>query len=409
MAYQALDESSVIDYLLGIEEIRNYFGGDDLEAEEIGDGNLNYVYIIRSVPHPEKSLIVKQAVPYLRCVGEEYPLSKERMTYEIRSLQRYNDLAGEHVPTVHYADEGMSLVAMDHLKDHIIMRKGMMAGVRYFKFAEHISTFLAETLFKTSSLSLSSDEKRKMIDEFNANTELCKLTEDFVFTFPYMAHDTNQILPEMMEEARRLWGDFEFKEKVLELKYLFMNRTDALLHGDLHTGSIMLNQEQTYVIDSEFAFFGPFGFDVGALLANLAMSYISHFERSEDGAYRQWVLDTTEAFLTLFLQKFRELWETQAPEENALLHPGYLPEEEEARFRERFLRNLLRESVGFAGCKMARRQLGIAGVEDIRGIEDLDARVRSEKRALALAKRFVKEYDKIESVADVMQMIGEVE
>ena len=151
MAYRALDEKSIIDYLLEVPEIRAFFGTDNLVAEEVGDGNLNYVYIVASEKDPEKSLIVKQAVPYLRCVGEEYPLSKDRMSYEIRSLQRYNDLAGAYVPTVHFADEEMSLVAMDHLNDHVIMRKGMIDANKYFKFADHISSFLADTLFKTSS------------------------------------------------------------------------------------------------------------------------------------------------------------------------------------------------------------------------------------------------------------------
>jgi thiamine kinase-like enzyme len=41
----------------------------------------------------------------------------------------------------------------------------------------------------------------------------------------------------------------------------------ALLHGDLHTGSIMCTETTTFVIDHEFAFYGPMGFDVGAFLA----------------------------------------------------------------------------------------------------------------------------------------------
>ncbi len=50
----------------------------------------------------------------------------------------------------------------------------------------------------------------------------------------------------------------------------------ALIHGDLHTGSIMVNEQDTKVIDPEFAFYGPMGFDVGTLLANLLLNLCSH-------------------------------------------------------------------------------------------------------------------------------------
>ena len=62
-----------------------------------------------------------------------------------------------------------------------------------------------------------------------------------------------------------LQQDSQLKVAVAEMKYAFMNHSEALLHGDLHIGSIMANNEETYVIDPEFAFFGPIGFDVGAV------------------------------------------------------------------------------------------------------------------------------------------------
>lgn len=80
---------------------------------------------------------------------------------------------------------------MQFLDDHIIMRQGMLDGITYPKFSEHISSFLAQNLFKTSSLYLDSTNKRKFIDRFNSNTELCKLIEDFVFTFAFMENETN--------------------------------------------------------------------------------------------------------------------------------------------------------------------------------------------------------------------------
>lgn len=128
MDYKKLDKTSVIEYLSNIKKIMAYFGSDDLVAQEIGDGNLNYVYKISSVQNPQKALIAKQAVPYLRCVGEEFPLGRERMTYEIRALQKFYNILPSFIPNLYHTSEDMSLVVMEYLGNHVIMRKGLMEG-----------------------------------------------------------------------------------------------------------------------------------------------------------------------------------------------------------------------------------------------------------------------------------------
>ena len=230
MAYKALDIDTVCDYLSGIEEVQRYFGGEAIEASEIGDGNLNFVYLVRSVSDPSKAVIAKQAVPYLRIAGEGFPLSRERMTYEIRALRTFKELSSDYVPEIYYTSEAMSLLVMEYLGEHVIFRTGLLEGKQYVHFAEHISSYMAETLFHTSSLSLSSTEKRVLMDRFSANTELCKLTEDFVFTFPYMEHETNDNENTVDNPlAEMIFADMAFKERVLELKYKFMTQADALL------------------------------------------------------------------------------------------------------------------------------------------------------------------------------------
>lgn len=57
--------------------------------------------------------------------------------------------------------------------------------------------------------------------------------------------------------------------------YRFCERAQALIHGDLHTGSVMVTQDSTQVIDPEFAFYGPMGFDIGAFLGNLILAFFA--------------------------------------------------------------------------------------------------------------------------------------
>ena len=402
MSYRILTIDTVKAYILNLPEIKEYLEEGQITIDEIGDGNVNFVYIVKNVDR-DKSLIVKQAVPYLRIAGESFPLSRERMNYEIRALRFYEKLVPTLVPKIYYADEMMSLVIMENLSEHIIMRKGLIETIYYPNFAEHISTFLAQTLFFSSSLYLDSTEKRALVDRFNHNTELCKLTEDFVFTAPFMEDETNDINPDLYKEAKSFFSESEFKKNVLKLKYIFMTQNDALLHGDLHTGSIMLNVKETYVIDPEFAFVGPFAFDIGALIANMINAYISHFYRSEDTEYQAWILESIREIYRQFEAKFLELW-SQYPN-SALLKEGFIEEKELDLYKTGFMKNIFSQSVGFAGCKIARRVFGIAGVEDIRGIEDREKRKKAELMALKIGKDLILGYETIDDVERLIKII----
>ena len=402
MSYTILNASNLEAYLFSLPKIKAFFDADSLIIDEIGDGNLNFVFLVTSSSNASKQLIIKQAVPYLRCVGESYPLSKERMTYEIRSLERFSELSS-HIPKIYHSDEEMSVLIMEYLSIHIIMRKGMIDGIKYPKFAEHISSFLANTLFKTSSLYLSGSDKRTLISQFIANSELCKLTEDFVFTAPFMEDETNAELPELSDVSERIANDVELKIKILQLKYKFMNQSDALLHGDLHTGSIMINQDETYVIDSEFAFVGPMGFDVGALIANLVMSWVSHTLQDNDSRYSDLILETINSVWQRFSEKFLTLW--NEAEESALLTKGFANNEILKAYQEQYMQTLLQESIGFAGCKIIRRQFGIAGVEDIRGIQDNVLREKANRLAVSIGERFIKQYHTVKTTDDILKLV----
>ena len=108
----------------------------------------------------------------------------------------------------------------------------------------------------------------------------------------------------------------ELHVAISRLKLKFMSQPEALIHGDLHTGSIMVTERETRVIDPEFAFYGPMGFDVGAVIANLLMAYFASagHERSpgERRAFEAWLLETIEKVWTEFARKFLELWRTDA-------------------------------------------------------------------------------------------------
>lgn len=191
----------------------------------------------------------------------------------------------------------------------------------------------------------------------------------------------------------------EFKKAVLGLKYKFMTQNDALLHGDLHTGSIMVNENKSYVIDPEFAFVGAFGFDIGAFIGNMIMSYNSH----SDTHYKEWILETIMSFYKEFEKKFLALWSKVG--ESALLVDRFIDREYLDIYKREFLHNIFQESLGFAGCKMARRMFGIAGVADIRDISDEDQKQKAIEKTLTIATYMVKNYTKIKNIEEVIEVI----
>ena len=67
----------------------------------------------------------------------------------------------------------------------------------------------------------------------------------------------------------------------------FCERAQALVHGDLHTGSVMVTKDSTQVIDPEFAFYGPMGFDVGAFIGNLILAYFAQDGHADKGSDRK--------------------------------------------------------------------------------------------------------------------------
>jgi len=379
-------------YVGAIAGLRERLGGDPASwrVEEVGDGNLNLVFKVYGT---KTGVAVKQALPYVRLVGEGWPLPLSRAHYEHMALSEQARLTGRLVPEILHYDEAQALIVMELLEPHIIMRRGMIQGRDYPGFAEAISTFMANTLYFTSDLALTAAAKKAMIAAFAGNTALCKITEDLIFTDPYRVAQLNRwTSPELDAYAAQWREDGDLKIAVSRLKLKFLSNAEAMLHGDLHTGSIMLTGSDIRVIDPEFAFMGPMGFDTGAIIANFLLSYFSqdgHEERpGARDAYRDWILATTEEIWTLFNRKFIALW-AEHPTGDAYpidLFRGPLGAARLAAERNAYMGRLWTDTLGFAAAKMIRRILGLAHNIDLDWIKDQKLRARCEARALLLAR-----------------------
>src|SRR5256885_14122941 len=135
--YRILHEAALRDYLAGLPDLKAQLGGEPSSwtIGEVGDGNLNLVFIVKGA---RGGVAVKQALPYVRLVGESWPLPLSRAHYEYLALAKQAQLAPNLVPALLHHNDAMALTVMELLEPHIIMRKGLIAGTQYPRFAAEI-------------------------------------------------------------------------------------------------------------------------------------------------------------------------------------------------------------------------------------------------------------------------------
>ncbi|XP_057782953.1 methylthioribose kinase 1 [Salvia miltiorrhiza] len=415
IGFQPLDEKLLVEYMKATPSLAARLGNhfDKLEIKEVGDGNLNFVYIVSG---PSGSIVIKQALPYIRCIGESWPMTKERAYFEASVLQEHGRLCPNHVPEVYHFDRTMCLIGMRYIEPpHIILRKGLIAGMEYPLLADHISEYMARTLFYTSLLYQTTTDHKSAVAKFCGNVELCRLTEQVVFSDPYKVSEYNRwTTPYLDADAEAVREDNILKLEVAELKSNFCERAQALLHGDLHTGSIMVTPDSTQVIDPEFGFYGPMGYDIGAFIGNLILAYFSqdgHEEKEEDRkSYKKWILKTILDTWNLFHTKFTALWDKHKDGSgDAYLPAIYNNPELQLLVKQKYMDNLFHDALGFGAAKMIRRIVGVAHVEDFESIKEAGKRAECERKALNFAKTLLKERRNFHKINEVVSAIEDLD
>ena len=392
MSYFQLNIGNLVTFLALLPEMQEQFSSfDNLEVTEITDGNMNYAFVVNNLDAPSESVFCKQSPPYIKVMGEDWPLTRERMTAELRALSFQAKVSPHTAPTIYYQSEALSVLVMQNLQDHNILRNELIKGHYFANLADDMASYLAATLFFSSDFGLPSEQKKALMAR-SANIDMCMISEDFIFTYPFEHHEMNNYNPALSQASiDMIQKDPEVRANVAQMKHCFATCKQVLLHGDLHTGSIMLNQEHTYVIDAEFAFSGPMGFDIGALLANFYLSYFSHAHKNNDASqkYCKWLLQQIELIWTGFEIKFVQHWAEYDKSSNKPFMGKDLSGDSHSTYRQVFLRQLFHDTLGFAACKIIRRILGVAKVADLMQFEDEILRAKLETQALTFAKEIL--------------------
>ena len=380
--YDFLTAENIAAYLASHPEISSVIdAGSIVDLKEVGDGNLNLVFIVKD--KQGKGIVLKQSLPYVRLVGPSWPMSPDRARIEYETTMIHSVAAKHLVPEIYFYDPERYIIAMEDLSDHKVWRTALNLGEQHFGAAEAIGEYIARVLFATSIFGAGAEAHYKGIARA-INPELCLITEDLVFTEPYFPADRNSYLPENKVDAEAIINDKQMALEIGQLKYKFMTSAEALLHGDLHTGSVMVKSDasgkaiSTRAFDSEFSFYGPIGFDIGACFANfyIALARATALGRTTHADY---ISALPEELWRAFEKNFRTLWPSRV---------------DKRVFSDQLLEELLAQwkvdAIGFAAAKMVRRIVGLAKTSDIETL-DPDLRIGAARGVLRAAQLAVRE------------------
>ncbi len=404
--YKALTVESLPQRLSNINEVVSRVGTDAAQwnVAEVGDGNLNLVFIVSG---DTGTVIVKQALPYVRLVGDSWPLPLYRAYYEHEALVRQQTRDPGRVPDIYFFNREQALIVMEFLQPHTILRGKLIRGEQVRGVDDTLGKFCARTAFRGSELAMKSADKKADVALFAGNVDIPAITEALVFTDPYFNAEMNHHTPGLDALVEEMRSNVALKQHVQAMLSRFASNTETMVHGDLHSGSIMCTDNESRVIDPEFVQYGPMGFDLGMLTANYLMAYFSQpGHRTGDALknYQQWILGVIENTVASFNAEFTHLWNN---ERNGMLYPKALFEDQghsSADACASVLSHIWSDAVTICGIEMHRRTLSLAHNADFEEIEDTAVRAPLEARNIRMGMELILNAGNIESAKDITEM-----
>ncbi|PTY41074.1 S-methyl-5-thioribose kinase [Brachyspira hampsonii] len=351
------------DVLLYVKNKLKYFSQDDnIICKEIGDGNINYVY---RISNGKDSIILKQAGVHTRSNSSGRILDINRNSREADILSFYGSILPDLAPKIISIDRVMNLFVMEDLKSFLVLRDALMKGHIYHHLQEQITDFLVETTLSTADFFTDPFAKKENVIKYT-NKELCKISEELVFREPFFNVLKENVFSESLNKfvEDNLYNNKQLQLEAAKLKYEFMNNPQALIHGDLHTGSIFVNEDYIKVMDCEFAFYGPIGYDLGTIIANFIFSYVYHLYVTKDKNYTSFLFNVIDNTLKLFKDKFISKFLNECTDISA----------QNDYFVEYYLLEVLKTGFGICGLELLRRTTGCARVKEIESVSDDDIR-----------------------------------
>lgn len=409
--YIDLDKQSVIEY---VRSKTAFFAPDAVlhsyefgEGEEDGDGFINFVY--RVWEEGGKSVIVKQAKDRYRRFGEnlDTPFVQERNVTEALLMKIKHEIVPDYIPEIYYIDrENHAYICEDAGTDLKILRYETMKGKTYKNVGARLGEFTARCNFYTSEIYLEPDKHQELEAAF-INTDQRKIFQTGLFLkdesavqLKEGAESTEEEDPIRTAMGELSWNNRAFRIEMLKLRHVHMKKPECLVHGDLHTSNVLLNDDRMKIIDAEYSYMGPLSGDSGYLLGSMLYEYIRWFylpEYGEEkcGEMRMYALEMMHDYLSSYLENYKACWDADARS----TYRAY------GEYRDYVCDTWFHEVMGFAGCQIFSRVGKQVPLDDLETIPNMADQYEACRIALLLSDYLIMNREDINSPDDFVERI----
>lgn len=332
-------------------------------AEDDGDGYVNYIFRVHTT---QGNYVLKQGLELARVSGESLALYRNQLEYDNMRI-RYA-ITPEYVPKPYFCDVENNLFVMEDVSHLQVSRFQFNKNVMFEEYGKLCGDCMARSEFYTSEYYLSREEYRKLQQRFE-NTPLRKIMEDGMFLDRFWTEVDGTLGKGFEEFAAQITYDDRYVTELHKLRRKYISHADALIHADMHTSNIFSSDHEIKVIDMEFSFMGPFGYDLGYLAGNLISQYAAAafkpFAAEEDRRnYKAYLLATLKSLYQTYFTTFTECWNKDVKER-------YIGQD---GLRRSIFDEILEDSVGYASMVNWFRAASLIEYPDFDVIESVEDR-----------------------------------
>lgn len=377
-------------------QITPLFGNADSNA----DGLVNFIFKVKTT---RGSFVVKQARPYLQRLGEGHPMPVERNRIEYQAMRVKGALTPAYVPEILFTDNDNAVFISEDLSDLKIMRYQMAGMVNLpSDLPRMIGDFMGRNNFYLSYLYLEPREFRELRTCFQ-NNFMRGIMERILFDPQELGLPGETRAPGVQKMAEAFWRDPALRPVCYWYQHIFMQKNECLLHGDFHASNIFVAPGVMKTNDMEFAFVGPFSYDMGYLCNNLIAQYCVCIYRAQEAGkaaldYAAYMLRFLRDVFSWYHDTFDGCWEADVK-----VDYRSIPE-----FRENLHIQHLREAIAFGACANISHLTVLQFYPNFDMIADLALRARARGLSLKMSRHLLFNSQKYNSIDEVIQDIQDV-
>lgn len=247
---------------------RNFLASEEqiLSVGKAGQGNMNLT--LRVITN-QRSFILKQSRPWV----EKYPQitapahrsSMEGYFYQL--VTPYEGLSTS-MPEYYDCDSVSNLLFLEDLGQAETLESLYQADAL---LSDDLARQAMQWLRQLHALRFETKQREGLV-----NLEMRKLNHEHIFHYPLVKENglnLDDITPGLQRLADALKENKPYVGMAEAMGQLYLEpRGNTLLHGDFYPGSWMELEDQLYVIDPEFSYFGEAAFDLGVIMAHMVLS-----------------------------------------------------------------------------------------------------------------------------------------